>query len=248
VARAKRPHALLNMGLSMTAGESTFLAGSLPTVDEGWLRRRPCIRLSDFLPPAVAEAVELEVASGLVYERVELGGVTAQWRAMRPLGDVYFGPMKRRAGWVTPGVVAEALAFFESAEFVAWLSKVAGEQLRFLRPVTAYRLSRGDRICLHDDMSEPDHAVSVAYNLSRAWAPEAGGQTIFGHVKGTTPLPTPVDSPIPLRRWEITDTLRFAPQFNSLLIMRLGEEFAHGVEPVTGHRVRFSLVGIYGRG
>lgn len=235
------------MDPSVTASASSSFAGSLPAVDEGALRREPCIRFEDFLPLEAAEAVEQEVACGLAYERVDLGEATAQWRAVRPLGDVYFGPMQRRAGWVTPAVVAEVLAFFASDEFVAWLGKAAGERLEFLRPVTAYRLERGDRICLHDDMSDPDHAVSVAYNLSRAWAPEAGGQTVFGRVTGIVPLPTPVDSPIPLQRWDITDTRRFVPAFNSLLVMRLGEEFAHGVEPVTGNGARLSLIGIYGR-
>jgi hypothetical protein len=199
------------------------------------------------LSSEAARAVEQEVARGVEYERVELGEMTAQWRAVRPLGDVYFGPMQRRAGWATPAVVTEVLGYFESAEFVDWLGKLAGERLEFLRPVTAYRLGLGDRICLHDDMSDPAHAVSVAYNLSRDWTTDEGGSTTFGHVTGVVPLPTPLDSPIPLQRWEIAGMQRFVPAFNSLLVMRLGEEFAHGVEPVTGNRSRLSLVGIYGR-
>ncbi|WP_285741602.1 2OG-Fe(II) oxygenase [Lentzea sp. NBRC 105346] len=219
----------------------------MPEVEEGLLRREPCTRFEDFLPAVVADALELELADGLVYERVELGELTAQWRGRRPLGDVYFGPMQRRDGWSTATCVTDALAFFESAGFVEWLGRLAGEELEFLRPVTAYRLERGDRICLHDDMSDPDHAVSVAYNLSRDWTSVDGGCTIFGSVTGITPLPTPVDSPIPLQRWEITDEEVFVPSFNSLLVMKLGQEFAHGVDEVTGSRPRLSLVGIYGR-
>lgn len=237
------------MDSSTAAGtpSSPSLLRVLPDVDEGALRRHPCIRFEDLLPPVIAGAVEQEVAHGLEYERVELGEMTAQWRASRPLGDVYFGQMRRHANWETPQCVKDVLGFFESAGFVDWLGRLAGEQLRFLRPVTAYRLERGDRICLHDDMSDPAHAVSVAYNLSRDWVTDDGGGTIFGRVTGITPLPTPIDSPIPLQRWEITDAQRFVPAFNSLLVMRLGEEFAHGVGTVTGNRSRLSLVGIYGR-
>lgn len=233
--------------MSAGAPSSSLRPGVLPDVDEGALRQHPCIRFEDLLPLTVAGAVEHEVAHGLEYERVELGEMTAQWRALRPLGDVYFGQMKRHAGWETPQCVKDVLGFFESAVFVDWLGRLAGEQLEFLRPVTAYRLGQGDRICLHDDMSDPTHAVSVAYNLSRDWTANDGGGTIFGRVTGIVPLPTPVDSPIPLQRWVIADEQRFVPAFNSLLVMRLSEEFAHGVETVTGNRSRLSLVGIYGR-
>jgi hypothetical protein len=195
----------------------------------------------------VAEALAGELAEGLLFERVELGGLTAQWRARRPLGDVYFGEMERRPGWCTPDCVTTALGFFESPPFLVWLGRLAGEELAFLRPVTAYRLERGDRICLHDDMSDPAHAVSVAYNLSRDWTAAQGGATVFGRVTGVVPVPTPPESPIPLNRWEITDEQVFWPVFNSLLVMRLGEQFAHGVREVTSDRPRVSLVGIYGR-
>lgn len=96
-------------------------------------------------------------------------------------------------------------------------------------------------------MSDPDHAVSVAYNLSIGWLPEYGGETIFGDVVSVTPAETPWDCPIDLKRWEITNERRFIPKFNSLLIMRLGTQFAHGVEEVTGPVPRFSVIGIYGR-
>lgn len=173
--------------------------------------------------------------------------MTRQWRAARPVGDGYFGAMVRRRGWTSTPAARDALAYFDSDEFVAWLSEVAGEELEFRRPVTAYRLDDGDRICLHDDMSDPDHAVSVAYNLSIGWLPEYGGETIFGDVVSVTPAETPWDCPIDLKRWEITNERRFIPKFNSLLIMRLGTQFAHGVEEVAGPVPRFSVIGIYGR-
>jgi hypothetical protein len=211
------------------------------------LRRTPCIRVPDFLPREVAVDLRRELLHGLEYERVELGDITRQWRARRPLGDVYFGSMLRRPGWQTPASVVAALEWFESSAFLTWLSEVAGEDLAFLRPVTAYRMTRFDRLCLHDDMSDPDHAVSVAYNLSQEWRAEWGGATLFGEVAGVTALETPADSPIELRQWHIANEQRFVPEFNSLLVMRLDERYAHGVDEVTVDHPRLALVGIYGR-
>jgi hypothetical protein len=218
----------------------------LPAVAPAALRGTPCLRVERVMPARVAEDLHRELRDGLVYERVELGSLTRQWRAARPVGDGYFGPMLRKPGWVPQPTAQTALALFDSQPFVEWLSPIAGEKIAFLRPVTAYKLQQGDRICLHDDMSNPDHAVSVAFNLSAHWRPEDGGETIFGDVVSVTPMETPWDCAIDLKRWEITNERRFVPEFNSLLIMRLGTEFAHGVEEVTGDQPRFSLIAIYG--
>lgn len=218
-----------------------------PALPPAVLRGTPCLRISNFLLAETAQALFDELRDGIEYERVELGDITRQWRAARPLGDVYFGAMKRKAGWTTSAAAAAALEWLESPGFVSWLSAAAGEELVFLRPPTAYRMDRGDRLCLHDDMSDPDHAISVAYNLSPGWRPELGGATMFGEVTAVTPLPTPADSPIDLRQWHIRDTRRFVPEFNSMLVMRLDVKYAHGVEEVLGGKPRFAIVGIYGR-
>jgi hypothetical protein len=219
----------------------------LPEPGPAALHEKPCIRFHDFLPRRIAEDLRTELSEGLEYERVQLGEATRHWRALRPLGDVYFGYMVRREGWATPATVAAGLELFESREFVHWLSMLAGEQLAFLRPPTAYKLTRGDRICLHDDMSGPGHAVSVAYNLSANWDPAWGGTTLFGEVESVTPLETPPDSPIELCEWRVRDEQGFVPTFNSLLVMKLGFEYAHGVAEVLGDESRHALVGIYGR-
>lgn len=248
VASPQCSDALLTSHFAMPTHASSEIASSVfPVVDDGALAREPCLRLDEFFPAPVAEALERELLDGLQYERVELGTLTAQWRASRPLGDAYFGPMQRRPGWVTPECVHAALRLFESPAFVEWLGRVTGDALMFLRPVTAYRLEKADRICLHDDMSDPSHAVSIAYNLSRDWSAQDGGCTVFGEVVNVVPAETPPDSPFPLHRWEIDAERVFTPAFNSLLVMRLGEQFAHGVQAVTGSRPRLSLVGIYGR-
>lgn len=220
---------------------------TLPAVVPAVLRRTPCLRVPNVLPADLADALYCELRDGVEYERLVLGTSTRQWRAGRPLGDVYFGPMQRRTGWSTPAVVESALAWLESPPFLSWLSGLAAEELAFLRPVTAYRMDRGDRLCLHDDMSDPNHAISVAYNLSPDWRPEWGGATVFGEVTGVTPLPTPADSPIDLRQWHVRNEQRFVPLFNSMLVMRLDLGYAHGVEEVLGDEPRFALVGIYGR-
>jgi hypothetical protein len=201
----------------------------------------------DFLPAQVAHCLREELLHGLEYERVELADVTRQWRARRPVGDVYFGRMERRPGWCSDECVEVALDWFQDAQFVTWLSEVAGERLVFRRPVTAYRMGLGDRLCLHDDMSDPDHALSVAYNLSVGWQPDWGGATVVGEVTHVTPLETPPESPIDLQQWHVTGEERFVPEFNSLLILRLARKYAHGVEEVTVDEPRLALVGIYGR-
>lgn len=218
-----------------------------PVLAAAALRHTPCLRVPGFLPAQVADDLHRELLDGVEYERVELADVTRQWRARRPLGDVYLGTMQRRPGWQTPPTVDAALAWFESDAFVTWLSRIAGEQLVFLRPVTAYRMQQGDRLCLHDDMSDPSHAVSIAYNLSRDWQPGWGGQTRFGEVTAVTPLETPPDCPIPLHEWHVANESRFVPEFNSLLVMRLDPRYAHGVAEVTVDRPRLAIIGIYGR-
>lgn len=212
------------------------------------LATRSWIRVADFFTPEAADALATELAQGLEYERVEYGDLTCLWRGRRPVGDSYFGPLLVRSGWQTTATAAAALRVFESSWFVRWLSAVAGIELRFLRPPTPYRLSQGDRICLHDDMSDPEHAVSVACNLTGGWAQGMGGETIVGRVSGTHRAPTPANCPIELQEWRIHpggDVL--PPQFNSLLVLRLSEEYAHGVKEVRGRGCRYSITTIYGR-
>ncbi|MGE0795699.1 MAG: 2OG-Fe(II) oxygenase [Acidimicrobiia bacterium] len=223
-------------------GEIAFPSLGCVTLDDD-----PFLRFANFLPDSLAGAVEEELREGIDYERVELSDVTLQWRARRPVGGVYRGPMIRRPGWSSSALAEVGMSVLDSDVFVAWLSKLADEPLTFLRPATAYRMVAGDRLCLHDDMSDPQHAVSVAYNLSAQWRPEWGGATRFGSVTGSAPLPTPADCPIKLTEWRVTDERRFAPQFNSLVVMKLDERYAHGVAEITGPAARYALVGIYGR-
>lgn len=209
---------------------------------------RPFLRVTDFLRPEYAADLLAELRDGLEYERVDYAGMTRLWRGARPVGDAYFGDFLRRPGWRPRPRAVEALRAFESDWFVSWLSRVTGTEVAFLRPPTAYRLGPGDRICLHDDMSNPDHTVSVAYHLTPDWRPGQGGETTVGEVASVTPVETPADSPIDLQRWELHPGARtLEPVYNSILVLRLGEQYAHGVEPVTGTEPRHSITTIYGR-
>jgi hypothetical protein len=209
---------------------------------------RGVARVENFFRQDVAQALLRFLAQVVEYERVEYGDLTRQWRGRRPVGEEYFGPLVSRNGHERDPVALEALAVFESAWFLGWLSELIGNDLCFLRPPTPYRLDPGDRICLHDDMSDPSHAVSVALNLTAGWREGDGGETRVGQVTGKQPVPTPADCPIDLYQWEVApDNQLFAPVFNSILVLRLGYEFAHAVEPVRGNQSRYSVTTIYGR-
>jgi hypothetical protein len=205
-------------------------------------------RIENFFRQDVAQSLLQFLALGLEYERVEYGDLTRQWRAQRPVGEEYFGSLVSRSGHQPDPVALEALAVFESEWFLSWVSKLVDVDVCFLRPPTPYRLDPGDRVCLHDDMSDPSHAVSVALNLTPHWRTGDGGETRVGWVTGKRPVPTPADCPIDLHQWEVAPGSQLLPPvFNSILVLRLGYEFAHAVEPVRGSQSRYSVTTIYGR-
>jgi hypothetical protein len=231
-----------------TAPHRPWAVGSGPDeIEVDAFPGQPYLRVRDFFRPEAAEALLVELRDGLEYERVDYSGVTRLWRAARPVGDVYFGDWVRKPGWHSSEVAVEALRVFESAWFVDWLRRVTGCPAAYLRPPTPYRLDSGDRICLHDDMSDPEHTISVAYNLTKDWAVGEGGETVVGDVKAKVPLPTPADSPIDLEEWQLSgDPDVLLPLFNSIVLLRLDTRFAHGVQPITGTRSRYSITTIYG--
>jgi hypothetical protein len=217
---------------------------SLDAAAGGW---PSVVRVENFFRLDAAEALLRFLAHAVEYERVEYGDLTRLWRARRPLGEEYFGSLLTRDGYAPDPLATEALGVFESAWFLQWLSRLTGLEVSFLRPPTPYRLDPGDRICLHDDMSDPTHAVSVALNLTLDWRAGDGGETRVGRVTGKYSAPTPADCPIDLHWWEVaSDSRLLAPVFNSILLLRLGYEFAHAVEPVRGGGSRYSVTTIYG--
>lgn len=224
----------------------TALEPSLEDVSDGFVGG--AVRIENFFRQDVAQSLLQFLSLGLEYERVEYGDLTRQWRGRRPVGEEYFGSLVLRGGQQPDPVALEALEVFESAWFLSWLSELVDVDVCFLRPPTPYRLDPGDRVCLHDDMSDPSHAVSVALNLTHDWRAGDGGETRVGRVTGKQPVPTPADCPIDLHEWKVApDSQLYPPVFNSILVLRLGHEFAHAVEPVRGNQSRYSVTTIYGR-
>ncbi|MFD9691780.1 hypothetical protein ACFWXO_39155 [Kitasatospora sp. NPDC059088] len=87
----------------------------------------------------------------------------------------------------------------------------------------------------------------MAYNLTVGWQPGQGGETTVGLVAGKEPVETPADSPIDLYQWHLHDGAAILPpQYNSILVLRLGTQFAHSVNPVLGEEPRYSVTTIYG--
>jgi hypothetical protein len=108
-------------------------------------------------------------------------------------------------------------------------------------------MGRGDRICLHDDLSDPVHRVAIILNLSKNWRRSFGGNTIVGPVARIEDLPTPAEIPFQLKRWFLTPYRSvLTPRFNSLLVIAIEKGLAHGVSRVLVNRERLSLVSIFG--
>jgi hypothetical protein len=211
------------------------------------LGQRRYLRFPNFLRLEVAEALYQELCYGLKYERVNIANVTRQWRGERELGDAYFGNLQTREGWHTPELVNACYELFAHPWFVDLLSRIAGSSITFLRPATPYCLKNGDRICLHDDLSDSRHRISVVLSLTKNWRREYGGNTVIGQVLRTEELPTPPHIPFQLRRWFVGRSKSIlTPRFNSLLVIRLGADVAHGVTQLQVSRPRLSLVNIYG--
>lgn len=208
----------------------------------------PFRQIRSFLKPDAAAALRRELLDGVQYERVELAHVNRMWRGARPVGDAYFGELIRAPGWSSSPEALEALALFEAPWFLELLSTLMGAPACFLRPATPYRLTRGDKVCLHDDMSSPEHLVSTVLNLSEGWRPEQGGCTVVGAVDHVEALASHPEAPFPLREWHVApNAAKLLPTYNSLLVLPLSEAVAHGVEEVFGEEPRLSLVAIYGR-
>lgn len=204
-------------------------------------------RFHNFLLPEVAEVIYRELRDGLLYERVDIAGMTLQWRAQRELGDAYFGSLQMREGWQTSEVVQECYDLFAHPWFENLLSRLMGCPIIFLRPATPYRMEQGDRICFHDDLSDPSHRLSVILGFTKHWRREYGGNTVIGEVTHIEDVPTPPDIPFPLRRWHVNRARSvITPTFNSLTIIPISPNLAHAVTPIRVQKTRFTVVSIYG--
>jgi hypothetical protein len=197
-----------------------------------------------FLESSFAHALADVLLERLKYERVEYSDVTRLWRGERELGDAYFGSLQWKGE--PPSEAARCEELFGSPWFTELLGDMAGAPVRLARPPSPYLLLAGDRICLHDDMSDPDHCLSVTLGLCRDWTEADGGDTVVGEVASIEDLPTPDDVPFQLRRWTLTNGgIRLRPDFNVVTVLRLSPSLAHGVNPVLTDKPRLSLVALY---
>ncbi len=203
------------------------------------------IRVNQFLRPDFAREVGERIPEDLIFESIAYGGLTRLSRGAREVGDAYHGKLCWRDA---PSASLDACcAIFESNWLLQFLHTLTQREVQLMRPPSIYRMSYGDRICLHDDMSDPDHCLSVVLGLTPGWREGDGGETRFGRVASVRDLPTPPELPFQLREWTLQDGyVTLPPAFNTLTVMRLGQDLAHGVNPVTTNRTRLSIVALYG--
>ncbi len=207
---------------------------------------RSFVQLERFLEHSFASELADALLERLLFERVELGGITELWRGERTLGDAYFGQLQWRERPAPEAAALDALLDGDWAR--ALVSRVAGEPLQLMRPGTPYLMKQGDRICLHDDMSDPDHRLALVLNLTRGWTRQDGGLTLVGQVASVEPIPTPPEVPFQLKRWSLKEGhAELVPTFNTLTLIRTDLALAHGVSPIiSAEKSRLSIVALYG--
>jgi hypothetical protein len=200
------------------------------------------LRIENFLTLDAAEALHNELVNGLCYERVQIGESTRQWRAEREPGNGHGGKLLTRPGWHTPEIVEECYAFFSSSWFEASVSRLLGRDVVCARSATPYRMTNGDAICAHDDMTDERHAASIVINLTKDWRREYGGNTVIGPVIRVEALPEDPFFPYPMQRLRLSHRRSvLTPRYNSMTVLRLAHGLAHRVTPVRGDGVRYSL-------
>ncbi|TFF34579.1 hypothetical protein [Mucilaginibacter psychrotolerans] len=203
--------------------------------------------LNDFFDPGFAEAVESELRNNIIYEEVDFGGVTRLRRGERELGDAYFGELINQEGKGSVHL-GELMKLMQSQCFVDFLSGVFGEEIIFVRPGTPYLMGKGDKICLHDDLSDETHSCAVVFNFSKGWKRAYGGNTIVGNVKREEDIYTPPEVPFQLTKKVLYNNFKMhTPKFNSCLLIKIAQGLAHGVTQIKADNERFSFVAIYSR-
>jgi len=205
------------------------------------------IRVEDFFADAAAQALHAFLCRAVVYERDDIGVTKRASRGARD-GELPDDPLLTSAGAVNDGTRRDAeaaMAVFSSAWFVENLSSWLDVPLEVLRPSTPYRLAPQDFISPHDDYPAPEFRLSVAANLTLDAGADDGGETFVGLVDRVEEYDWD-DFFFPLKRWTLRSgerTLR--PRFNSLLLIPLSGEHAHGVRAITGGH-RYSITTLYG--
>jgi hypothetical protein len=100
---------------------------------------------------------------------------------------------------------------------------------------------------IHEDDHDPHYRVAVILHFCARWTPSDGGAFVIGPVSKREPVPVPEGFPIPiLKRTLARGAARLAPEYNSLLVIRIGNNLGHGVTPVQVRRGRYGIVCIFG--
>ncbi|MBL7913970.1 MAG: hypothetical protein JNL49_02895 [Bacteroidia bacterium] len=207
---------------------------------------KPCLSLTDFFVTEFADALYNELKDSLTYQKVNLNGVTKLNRGERELGDTYFGKFLVKQEKEI-NAINTLLRLSESQEFLHFLSNIMQEEIIFLRPGTPYLMNEGDKICIHDDMSDPIHSCAVVFNFTKNWQKGYGGNTIVGTVLREVDIVTPPEVPFQLTKLFLKKEKKIiTPRYNTCLILKLKKGFGHGVSQIKSNKNRLSFVTIYG--
>ncbi len=209
------------------------------------------ISLPNFLNLEYAESCYKDLTENILYEDHIYGDLTHIKTAKKNIGEVYKKGFKRKD--VTSSHINKSnliYDLFESDYFIEFVSEIVEEPLYSLRPVSPYKFQDGDYLCLHDDMSHPNHAYEVVLNLTKDWKKEFGGYSIGGYIKNRSIAPTPEFYPFFLEELildESKENYSILPEFNKLTILKLSDKLCHGTTKVTTtDNIRIVLACIYG--
>jgi hypothetical protein len=196
------------------------------------------LRIDSFLTRDTVEAVYEELSADDKFERIDDARNGAP--SLRN-----FGALQVREGCHASEPVRSCFGLFTHPWFEDLISRLVGERVCCLRPPRAYRLSRGDRLEVHDDLFDHRHRASVVLSFAKGWRRSYGGNTLIGQAaKVEEPM---VSSPRSCR-WVLgASNAVLTPRFNSLIIIPLRPDLAHAVTTVKADLPRISIASIYGK-
>jgi hypothetical protein len=199
---------------------------------------RRYLRIDGFLTPDAAEVVYEELSADDKFERIDdaRNGVSSLRN---------FGALQVREGCHASEPVRSCFGLFTHPWFEDLISRLIGERVCCLRPPRAYRLSRGDRLEVHDDLFDHRHRASVVLSFAKGWHRSYGGNTLIGQAAR---VEEPQVSSAGSCRWVLgASNAVLTPRFNSLIIIPLRSDLAHAVTTVKADLPRISIASIYGK-
>jgi hypothetical protein len=199
---------------------------------------RRYLRIDGFLTSNIAEAVYEELSADDNFERINAARSGSP--SLRS-----FGALQMREGCCASESVQSCFGLFTHPWFENLVSQLIGEQVHCRRPPRAYRLSRGDRLEVHDDLFDRRHRASVVLSFAKGWRRSYGGNTLVGRVAR---VEESQGSSATSCRWVLgTSNTLLTPRFNSLIIIPLRPDLAHAVTSVKANLQRISIASIYGK-